>query len=37
MLITLLALCFTGLLIYIDDNWPGPSAGADNTTVISGD
>lgn len=22
--------CFAGLLMYIDDNWPGPSAGANN-------
>lgn len=30
----LFALCFVGLLIYLDDNWPGGNAGADNTTVI---
>lgn len=34
MLFIVLAICFTGLLMYIDDHWPGPSAGADNVTVI---
>lgn len=34
MIIFLAAIIATFLLMAIDDNWPGPSGSADNTTVI---
>ncbi|UTQ80058.1 hypothetical protein 14Stepyanka_00039 [Erwinia phage Stepyanka] len=34
MLIFLFAIVATFILMAIDDNMPGPSAGADNSTVV---